>query len=275
MSPILHYLNGLGEACRVDGAFPAETTADRLYWTLDPASLAVTLPAGATVRLVVLHETDHASTLQVDLGEGARLELVEGFAAPATVEVQLTQAAGSTSRITAVQLTGASANYRTELNAPHAASELRGLFLAGGEERCTVRLHTAHNSPDCRSEWVVKVVAGGTATGRFDGLVYVAPDAQRTDAVQQSRNILVSDGARIDTLPQLEIYADDVRCSHGATVGQLDDEAILYMRQRGLSEALARRLQIEGFAADVVQQCAVEGLAELLREAVAEKMGLL
>ena len=275
MNPIRNYLNSLGEACRVDGAFPAETAADRLYWAPDPASLSVPVSAGRTVRLVVLHESDRASKLQLDLGEGARLELVEVFAAPATVEVQLTQSAGSTSRITAVQLTGAAASYRTELNAPHAASELRGLFLAGGEEQCTVRLHTAHNAPDCRSESVVKGVAGGTATGRFDGLVYVAPDAQRTDAVQQSRNVLLSDTARIDTLPQLEIYADDVRCSHGATVGQMDDEAVLYMRQRGLSEAAARRLQLEGFAADVVRQCGIDPLGEVLMQAVAEKMGQL
>lgn len=272
MNPIRKYLNGLGEACRVDGAFPSEIAADRLYYALNPASLSVPVSAGQTVRLVVLHETDCASALHVDLGEGARLELVEVFAAPATAAMQLTQAAGSTSRITAVQLTGAAAIYRTELNAPYAASELHALFLAGGEERCTMQLRTAHNAPDCRSESVVKGVAGGTATGRFEGLVRVAPDAQRTDAVQQSRNVLLSDTARIDTLPQLEIYADDVRCSHGATVGQMDDEAILYMRQRGLSEAAARRLQLEGFAADVVRQCGIEAICEALQTAVAEKM---
>ena len=100
----------------------------------------------------------------------------------------------------------------------------------------------------------------------------MAPDAQRTDAQQQSRNILLSDAARIDTRPQLEIYADDVKCTHGATVGQMDDEAVFYMRQRGLSEVQARRLQIEGFAADVVGRCGIEPLRDALTELVAAKM---
>ena len=173
---------------------------------------------------------------------------------------------------TLLQLAASEAECRTELNGPQAENELHALFAAGGDERCSVRLHTRHSAPDCRSESVVKGVAGGTATGCFEGLVYVAPDAQRTDARQQSRNILLSETARIDALPQLEIYADDVKCSHGATVGQLDDEPILYMRQRGLDEATARRLQIEGFAADVVQQSGIASLEEALQQAVTEKM---
>ena len=118
----------------------------------------------------------------------------------------------------------------------------------------------------------MKGIAGGNAVGEFRGLVYVAPDAQRTDARQQSRNILLSETARIDAKPQLEIYADDVKCSHGATVGQMDADAILYMRQRGLSLAQARRLQIEGFAGDVVRRCGIGELGEALMEAVARKM---
>ena len=103
-------------------------------------------------------------------------------------------------------------------------------------------------------------------------MVYVAPDAQRTDARQQSRNILLSETARITTQPQLEIYADDVKCSHGATVGQMDAEAILYMRQRGLSEAQARRLQIEGFVGDVVVRCGIEPLCGAILELASAKM---
>ena len=145
-------------------------------------------------------------------------------------------------------------------------------FLAAGQEHCVVRLRTNHNVPDCRSNSYIKGVAGGTAVGEFCGLVYVAPDAQRTDAQQQSRNVLLSDTARITTMPQLEIYADDVKCSHGATVGQMDADAILYMRQRGLSEAQARRLQIEGFVGDIVRRCGVEPLGEAVLELAAEKL---
>lgn len=257
---------------RVDGEFPAEISPDRLYYALDPQSLPVVLPAGASVRLVVVHDTDNKSELSIELGEGARLELLEVFLNAASAEVEVKQAAGSASRITTVQFAGADAVYHTALNGARAESVLHGLFLAAGDDHCSVRLHTEHNVADCRSESYVKGVAGGAAAGRFSGLVYVAPDAQRTDAVQQSRNVLLSDAARIDTLPQLEIYADDVKCSHGATVGRMDDEAILYMRQRGLSEAVARRLQIEGFAGDVVRHCGIEPLCDLLMERVRMKM---
>ena len=108
--------------------------------------------------------------------------------------------------------------------------------------------------------------------GEFRGLVYVAPDAQRTAARQTSRNVVLGDEARITTRPQLEIYADDVKCSHGATVGQMDEDALLYMRQRGLSEAQARALLMEGFVADVVRRCGVEQLHEVLMRGVGEKL---
>lgn len=258
-----------GGRLRVDREEPTPFVA------VDPAAaLDVEVSADGAAQLVVVHREPAVGpvNLRIRLDEAARLTLTEVFLAPAKVDVTLAQAAGSASRITAVQLAGAEAFYRTELNGERAESVLHGLFIAGGEEHCAVSLHTAHNVPDCRSESCVKGVAGGKATGRFGGLVYVAPDAQRTDARQQSRNVLLSDAARIDTLPQLEIYADDVTCSHGATVGRMDDEAVLYMRQRGLSEATARRLQIEGFAADVVRHCGIEPLCDRLMTAVAEKM---
>lgn len=258
-----------GGRLRIDREEPTPFVA------VDPAgALEVEVMTGGAAQLVVVHRepADGPVNLRIRLQEAAQLTLTEVFFAPAKVEVSLTQASRSASRITSVQLAGAEAVYRTSLDGPQAESVLHGLFIAGGEEHCSVSLHTAHNVPDCRSESYVKGVAGGHATGRFGGLVYVAPDAQRTDARQQSRNVLLSDAARIDTLPQLEIYADDVTCSHGATVGRMDDEAVLYMRQRGLSEATARRLQIEGFAADVVRHCGIEPLCDRLMTAVAEKM---
>ena len=90
--------------------------------------------------------------------------------------------------------------------------------------------------------------------------------------IKQNNNLLLSDGAHVYAKPQLEIYADNVKCSHGATVGQMDSEAILYMRQRGLSEAQARRVQIEGFVGDVVRRCGIEPLCEAAMEAVVAKL---
>jgi Fe-S cluster assembly protein SufD len=143
------------------------------------------------------------------------------------------------------------ADYTVDLNGKQASNVLRSTFVVSDKERAKVSVRVNHNYSDCTSDSLVKGVAAGEAVGEFTGLVYVAQDAQRTDARQTSRNIEIGREAKIITKPQLEIYADDVKCSHGATVGQLDGEAILYMRQRGLSEAQARRLQIEGFVKDI------------------------
>jgi Fe-S cluster assembly protein SufD len=113
------------------------------------------------------------------------------------------------------------------------------------------------------------------AKGSFIGELKIQPNAQQTEAYQTNRNILLSRGADMVTEPQLEIYADDVKCSHGATVGQMDSDAILYMRQRGLSLVDAKRLQIEGFVDDVVLHSVIEGSEELLAELLAEKLNRL
>jgi len=242
------------------------------FAAVDPQKLRVEIAAGASARLVVVHERSAASSLAVLLERDARLQLTEVFLAEAFAEMSVVQAAGSSCCMTLVQLAGANASWRIDLDGAYAENSLGGLFLAAGDEHCVVDLHTAHKAPDCRSDSLVKGIAGDNALGEFRGLVYVAPDAQRTDAQQQSRNILLSESARIVAKPQLEIYADDVKCSHGATVGQMDAEAILYMRQRGLSLAQARRLQIEGFAGDVVRRCGIEELGGALMESVARKM---
>lgn len=232
----------------------------------------IELAPGEVRRLIAVHDRSDATELTVELGEGARLQLVELFTSEAFRTLKLRQQGGSTAEVTILQLGSANLDCTVDLDGPGAESRVNGLFLAADGDRCEFSLRTNHNVSDCRSESLVKGVAGGKSTGEFRGLVYVAPDAQRTDARQTSRNIELGDEARIVTKPQLEIYADDVKCSHGATVGQLDGEAILYMRQRGLSDRQARRLQIEGFAADVAGRCAVEEFAEPLLEAVAAQL---
>ncbi|MCM1150580.1 MAG: SufD family Fe-S cluster assembly protein [Alistipes sp.] len=253
-------------------AFRVAAVETQPFAAVDPQKLRVEVAAGALARLVVVHEKPVASSLSFLLERGARLEVVQIFLGEAFSEVRSMQASDSACRATVVQLASANVSYRTDLDGEHAESSLGALFLAGGEEHCVLELRTGHNVPGCSSDSLVKGIAGGSAVGEFRGLVYVAPDAQRTDARQQSRNILLSETARIVTKPQLEIYADDVRCSHGATVGQMDADAVLYMRQRGLSLAQARRLQIEGFAGDVVRRCGIEELGEAVMEAVARKM---
>lgn len=238
----------------------------------DADKLTVEIEGGVEARLVLLHTSACQAEVCVKLLEGATVEIAQIFTAEAFVDCRIEQAASSRCRMTVCQLTGANAHYRFDLNGEEAFNALDVLFLALDKDHCVIDLRTSHLSPNCTSRSLIKGVASGSARGEFRGLVYVAPDAQHTDAQQQSRNLLLSRTARIDAKPQLEIYADDVRCSHGATVGQIDDDAILYMRQRGLSEDQARRLRIEGFAGDVVGRCGIDSVREVLTEAVVRRL---
>lgn len=242
------------------------------FAAVDPDRLSVEVEAGVEAALVVLHGSPDETSIDVRLAEGASLALTEIFVSEAFVECRIRQEARSRCSVMTAMFSSANVRYRTDLDGAGAESELDGVFVAGGDEHCVVELRTAHNVPDCRSRSAVKGVAGGRALGEFRGLVYVAPDAQRTDARQQSRNVLLGAEARIDTKPQLEIYADDVKCTHGAIVGMMDNEAILYMRQRGLSLQQARSLQIEGFVDDIVLRCPLDAVREALVGAVAEKL---
>lgn len=255
-----------GEALRIaqDASVP--------YAVADPRRLTVEVAAGVEAQLVLLHTAADQSAVQVVLAEGASLNVTEVFTAEAFVECTVRQAARSRCTITLAQFTSANVTYGFDLDGADAECDLGGVFLAAGREHCEVAVRIGHNVADCRSHSLVKGVAGDAATGEFRGLVFVAPDAQRTDARQQSRNLLMSREARILTRPQLEIYADDVKCTHGATVGQMDSDAIFYMRQRGLDEVQARALLIEGFVDDVVRRTPVEALREALLAAVSRKL---
>ena len=132
-----------------------------------------------------------------------------------------------------------------------AECDLRGLFIGAGAQ--VIDNHTAvdHAMPHCSSRELYKGILGGQSKGVFRGRVIVRPDAQKTDASQSNPNLLLGERAEIDTKPQLEIYADDVKCSHGATVGQLDEDALFYLRSRGVSLGEARNLLIQAFANEI------------------------
>jgi Fe-S cluster assembly protein SufD len=137
---------------------------------------------------------------------------------------------------------------------------LNGLYLA--DEQRLVDNHTTidHVRPHCASREIYKGILADRARGVFNGKIIVRPDAQKTDAKQTNRALLLSEDAQINTKPQLEIFANDVKCTHGAAVGQLDDEAMFYLRSRGLSAAHARQLLIHAFAADVLNRLPLESI---------------
>ena len=149
---------------------------------------------------------------------------------------------------------------------------LNGLFIGAGRQLIDNHTLVDHAMPHGTSRELYKGILAGQARGVFRGRVIVRPDAQKTNAVQSNPNLLLGDGAEIDTKPQLEIHADDVRCSHGSSIGQLDESALFYLRTRGIPEAAARELLVRGFAAEVLAALPVEALAEGLDDAVGERL---
>jgi Fe-S cluster assembly protein SufD len=150
------------------------------------------------------------------------------------------------------------------LDGEGAECTLNGLYLADGERLVDNHTTIDHAKAHCPSHEIYKGILGGKARAIFNGKIIVRPDAQKTDAKQTNRALLLSDSATINTKPQLEIFADDVKCTHGAAIGQIDDEAIFYLRARGLTYAEARDLLIHAFAGEILQRVKIDPLREAL-----------
>ena len=148
-----------------------------------------------------------------------------------------------------------------------AEANIYGAYVCGGGERVKIAVDMHHDLPHCSSRQLFKGIAGGKSRVDFYGKIIVAQDAQRTEAYQENHNILLSDNAKVDTKPQLEIYADDVKCSHGATIGRLNEEEQFYMRSRGITLEDAKVLQMISFIAPVL-----ENIPEPDRESVRESI---
>ena len=159
-----------------------------------------------------------------------------------------------------------------QLAAAGAHCGLTGLYLAAGRQHVDIHTRIDHLQPHGTSNEFYKGILDGHGRGVFNGKVIVHPDAQKTDARQTNNNLLLSDNAEADTKPQLEIYADDVKCSHGATVGQLDADAVFYLRSRGVDESAARRLLTHAFAAEIIEQVKVPALRAYLDTAVMTRL---
>jgi Fe-S cluster assembly protein SufD len=148
---------------------------------------------------------------------------------------------------------------------------LNGLYLAHGEQLIDHHTVVDHAKPLCESHEFYHGILADRARGVFNGKIFVRQDAQKTNAKQTNRNLLLSDTAMVDTKPQLEIYADDVKCTHGATVGQLNEDSIFYLRSRGIGLEKARRMLVEAFASDVVGRITLEPVRAKLEELLAAR----
>ena len=168
--------------------------------------------------------------------------------------------------IIVVVMPGVSCDIRLDvrLTGEGAEANVYGAYVCGGEEKVKIAVDMHHDMPHCNSRQLFKGIAGGVSKVDFYGKIIVAQDAQRTEAFQENHNILLTDGAKVDTKPQLEIYADDVKCSHGATIGRLNEEEQFYMRSRGISLEDAKVLQMISFVAPVLENIPDETQREAL-----------
>jgi Fe-S cluster assembly protein SufD len=160
----------------------------------------------------------------------------------------------------------------TVLDGEGAEGNLYGLYVTNGQQLIDNHTTIDHAQPHCASREFYKGILDGKSTGVFNGKIMVRKDAQKTDSKQSDKNLLLSESATINTKPQLEIFADDVKCTHGATIGQIDPEAIFYLRSRGIGLEEARSLLIVAFAADIVDRVKYQPLREELMAALLEKM---
>jgi len=237
----------------------------------------VVLERGAELNLVEEHHGEgtylSAPVIEIRLGEGAILhhERVQRESAESFHFSSLRAEVGPGSQYHSRTMTfGARlSRQRPWIRLGEGAeATLDGLALLDGQQVADTHSYMGHTKPNATSRQLHKCIVDGQARAIFNGQVFVAPGAQGTDAQQQSRNLLLSETARVDTKPQLEIYADDVKCSHGAAVGQLDPEELFYLQSRGLDADDARNLLTYGFAADVLSHIPVASLSRTLRKLV-------
>jgi Fe-S cluster assembly protein SufD len=218
------------------------------------------------------------AVVEVFVGEGARVghykvqrESERAFHV-ATTAVEL--ARGAAYDLTTITLGARLSRHGVRVNMAHEGAEcwVDGLYLVGAGQHADTHSTIDHFAPRCTSHQIYKGILDGDARAVFNGKVFVHPDAQQTDAQQTNKNLLLSSDARVDTKPQLEIYADDVKCSHGATVGQLEEEELFYLRSRGLHDELARNLLTYGFAEELIDKIKIESIKNQLDEAILNRL---
>ena len=153
-----------------------------------------------------------------------------------------------------------------------AEASLDGFYITNGNQQADTHLTVRHKTPGCRSFQLYKGILAGSSRAVFNGRIIVDQDAQQTNAQQSNRNLVLSDDAVVNSNPQLEIFADDVRCTHGSTIGRLDEEAIFYLRTRGIGREEARRLLTLAFAGEILERIPVEAVRHRLETEIENRL---
>jgi Fe-S cluster assembly protein SufD len=259
-------------------------------------STAIPQPAAIFPRVRVVAERESAATLiesyasvgesssftnavvEVFVGENARLTHYKvQRESEAAFHIATTNAELERSGIydlTTITLGAQLSRHGIVVRLAHEGAEcwVDGLYLVGTGQHADTHSLIDHSSPHCTSHQLYKGILDGKSRAVFNGKVFVHRDAQQTDAQQSNKNLLLSNEARVDTKPQLEIYADDVKCAHGATVGQLEEDELFYLISRGLHTDLARNLLTYGFAEELVEKIKIESIKRQLDEAILNRL---
>lgn len=251
--------------------------------TLHQGALTLDVEAGADLTLIETYEGDGLAyvsdySLAVRLGEGARLERIVLMDEPSDAisisrsEIDLKPGARLAQTVVA---SGARLQrHETHVRHPGGGADVRldGLYLLDGKRHADLTTVLAHIAPDGTTNQLTKGLAKDQARGVFQGRILVEEGADRTDARMGHHALLLNDGAEIDAKPELEIYADEVSCTHGNTIGSLDVAALFYMRSRGLPEPEARALLMEAFVGEVVERIEHDGARDAVRAWVARRL---
>jgi Fe-S cluster assembly protein SufD len=163
-------------------------------------------------------------------------------------------------------------NINISVDDENCEAHMYGLYLLNGKSHVDNHTVVDHRKPNSFSNELYKGIVDEKANGVFNGKIFVRQEAQKTNAFQSNNNILLSDSATVNTKPQLEIWADDVKCSHGCTVGQMDEEAIFYLRARGIDERSAKAMLLYAFSKDVLENISVEPLRAHLDQLVSDRL---
>lgn len=211
------------------------------------------------------------SDIKIHVGEGAQLDVVMISDAPEAsvlTQTRIDQAANSRVQISTIDINAKQVrnDLVINLNGEGATTEANGLYMVDTDCHTDNNTLIAHNAPHCDSSELYKGVIGSDAVGAFCGKILVKPNSQKTQAYQTNRNMLLTRQSRAYSQPQLEIYADDVKCSHGSTSGQIDEKQLFYMQQRGIDEATAQQLLTAAFALEVVDKIRINDVRTALRQ---------
>ncbi|NLA16044.1 MAG: Fe-S cluster assembly protein SufD [Bacteroidales bacterium] len=244
-------------------------------WMLEPGAKAQIIVCDHTLK-EYLYSTLRFSN--IILGEGAHLDILfmQNEHGRSRYRLDLNVELKKNARLNChiLSLYGGTIQNKVQVHllGPGAACYLDGLYLADCEQNTEYHIAVKHHSPNCHSSQLFKGILDNQAKALFNGIIYVAPGAQKTEALQANHNLLLTNDAKITTQPQLEIYADDVKCSHGATIGRLDEQVLFYMRSRGIPLAEAQMMQQMAFVQDVLKHVPNPAIRSRLEKMVESRL---